>query len=207
MENQWLAHAKKLFSIAESGLAFCKDEFDIERFQEISLIARTMMADLADTKIQLLPELLRRPNSLYITPQVEVRGAVFRANKILLVQEKTDKKWALPGGYADVGLSAKQNVEKEIREEAGINVNAEHLFALRHKAKGDYDPDIRDFYKLYFICSEPSLEPICIGPETIDVNFFSIDSLPPLSTGRVIKRDIQQAFDAVISKHRTTEFD
>lgn len=207
MENQWLAYAKQLFSIAESGLAFCKDEFDIERFQEISLIARTMIADLADTKIQHLPELLQRPNTLYITPQVEVRGAVFRANKILLVQEKTDQKWALPGGYADVGLSAKQNVEKEIREEAGINVNAEHLFALRHKAKSDYDADIRDFYKLYFICSEQALEPICVGPETIDVNFFSVDNLPPLSTGRVIQRDIQQAFEAVNSKLKTTEFD
>jgi hypothetical protein len=105
MENQWLAYAKQLFSIAESGLAFCKDEFDIERFQEISVIARSMMADLAGTKIQYLPDLIQRPNSLYVTPQIEVRGAVFRDNKILLVQEKTDRKWSLPGGYADVGLS------------------------------------------------------------------------------------------------------
>jgi ADP-ribose pyrophosphatase YjhB (NUDIX family) len=192
MENQWLAYAKQLFSIAESGLAFCKDEFDIERFQEISVIARSMMADLAGTKIQYLPDLIQRPNSLYVTPQIEVRGAVFRDNKILLVQEKTDRKWSLPGGYADVGLSAKQNVEKEIIEEAGISVQAEHLFAVRHKAKGNYDADIRDFYKLYFICSEQSIEPIC---------------MPPLSTGRVIQRDIQHAFDAVNSNQKTTLFD
>lgn len=207
MENKWLAYAKQLFSIAESGLAFSKDEFDIERFEEISVIARSMMADLADTKIQHLPELLQRPNSLYVTPQVEVRGAVFRENKILLVQEKTDHKWALPGGYADVGLSAKQNVEKEISEEAGINVNAVHLFAVRHKAKADYDADIRDFYKLYFICNEQAIEPICVGPETIDVNFFSIDDIPPLSTGRVIQRDIKNAFDAFNSNQVTTHFD
>jgi ADP-ribose pyrophosphatase YjhB (NUDIX family) len=207
MENQWLAYAKQLFSIAESGLAFCKDEFDIERFQEISVIARSMMADLAGTKIQYLPDLIQRPNSLYVTPQIEVRGAVFRDNKILLVQEKTDRKWSLPGGYADVGLSAKQNVEKEIIEEAGISVQAEHLFAVRHKAKGNYDADIRDFYKLYFICSEQSIEPICIGHETIDVKFFSVENLPPLSTGRVIQRDIQHAFDAVNSNQKTTLFD
>lgn len=211
MENLWLAQAKKLFSIAQSGIAFSQDPFDIERFEEITEIALSMMAQLANTSIEQLPQLIQHPNKLYVTPQIEVRGAVFRNDKILLVQEKTDRQWSLPGGYADVGLSAKQNIEKEIHEEAGLIVDAKHLFALRHKAKGDYRPDLRDFYKLYFLCEESQIastqQSIKVGLETMDVDFFSLDSLPPLSLGRVIPRDIEEAFSAYKNSTKTTQFD
>ncbi|GAA6183271.1 NUDIX hydrolase N-terminal domain-containing protein [Aliiglaciecola sp. NS0011-25] len=190
----WLSHVKRLHAIAESGLAFSPEEFDRERFTEISHIAQQMMSDLASVPVKQISDLVTPFHRRYVTPQVEVRGAVIKDGKILLVQEKSDKKWTLPGGYADVGLTAVQNIKKEIEEEANVYVSHTRLISLRHKASGDYDPDIRDFYKMLFLC-EP-IEPInqTAGMETCGADFFTLQQIPPLSTGRTIMRDLQDAF-------------
>ena len=195
MENTWLSQFKRLHAIAECGLAFCDDPFDKERYEEIASIACNMMSQLASQPVSTIKNLLTPDIKRYVTPQLEVRAAIIVKNEILLVQEKSDMLWTMPGGYADVGLSATQNTEKEVLEEAGIKVKAERLFALRHKARGNYDADIREFYKMFFLCSIDDVkENIKPSIETADVNFFPIDSLPPLSTGRVILRDIENAF-------------
>ena len=115
-----------------------------------------------------------------------------------MVKEKQDGLWTLPGGYADVGLDTyRKHTEKEVFEEAGITVKARRIFSIRHKASGDYDEDIREFYKLFFICEAIDTgQTIKPGLETSDVGFFELNNLPPLSTGRVIKRDIENAFSA-----------
>jgi ADP-ribose pyrophosphatase YjhB (NUDIX family) len=112
----------------------------------------------------------------------------------LLVREKSDGLWTLPGGFADVGLSATENVIREVREEAGILVSVTGLYSVRHKAKQDYEPDIRDFYKMFFLCRHVDAEPPKPGSEIIDATFFARDGLPKLSKGRVIERDIKAAF-------------
>jgi NUDIX domain len=86
----------------------------------------------------------------YATPKIDVRGAVIEDGKVLLVRERSGGLWTLPGGFADVGLSATENVIKEIHEEAGIRTSVTSLYSVRHKAKQIYDPDIRDFYKMFF---------------------------------------------------------
>lgn len=195
ISTKWLARVKKLHAISESGLAFSPEEFDKERFEEISLIAREMIADLADLPIQPITDLITPHHKRYVTPQVEVRGAVFNDDKILLVQERSDGKWTLPGGYADVGLTPVQNIEKEIWEESGLKVSTSVLYSLRHKASGDYRPDVREFYKLYFLCQFKGNNPQPrASMETSDAGFFALDALPELSTGRVIERDITDAF-------------
>ena len=127
--------------------------------------------------------------------------------QVLLVKETTDGLWTLPGGYADVGISPRENVVKEIWEEASIRVAAKSLYGLRHKAKHEYDPDVRDFYKLFFLC-EPVGE-VCPKPgiETSEVGFFKLDELPPLSTGRVLKEDIAAAFASKGSSCGLVNFD
>ena len=130
----------------------------------------------------------------YATPKVDVRGAVFHEDRILLVREASDGLWALPGGFADVGRSASENVVKEILEEASITVTATRLYALRHKAKHGYPPDARDFYKLLFLCEpvgEVSPRP---GPDVMEAGFFGLEELPPLSTSRTIPDDVAAAF-------------
>jgi ADP-ribose pyrophosphatase YjhB (NUDIX family) len=143
----------------------------------------------------------------YSTPRVDVRGAVVENGKVLLVREKADGRWTFPGGYADIGLSVAANVIKEIREEAGVDCEVVRLMGIRHKAAHAYKPDIRDFYKVFLLCRLSPDQVLRPGIETTDAAFFSPDSLPPLSTGRTIEKDIHAAILYHTQAHTPTFFD
>jgi ADP-ribose pyrophosphatase YjhB (NUDIX family) len=153
-----------------------------------------MLASLGNIPIRRIERLFSDFARGYATPKIDVRGAVIEDGKILLVRERSDDLWTLPGGFADVGLSAVENVIKEIQEEAGIRTSVTSLYSVRHKAKQAYEPDILDFYKMFFLCQRVDAEPPKPGPEVTDAAFFTRDSLPQLSKGRVIERDIEDAF-------------
>jgi len=207
LENQWLTYVKRLQAIASTGLHFAEGVFDRERFEEIARISNAMLADLGNVPINHIPDLMPPMGTAYATPLIEVRGAVIVDDQILLVREKFDGLWTMPGGYADVGLSGAENTAKEVWEEAGLRVSVKSLFSVRHKAKGAYKLDPRDFYKLYFLCeSEPGAVPR-VGVETSEVGFFSPDALPPLSEGRTIVGDILDAFRFARGEVTTTIFD
>ena len=110
MENEWLTAAKRLHALAETGKQFTRDEFDLERYEEISDIAVRLLALLGSTSVDVMAGLVGMGSKGYATPKVDVRGAVFRDDQVLLVREKSDGLWTLPGGYADVGLSPKENI-------------------------------------------------------------------------------------------------
>lgn len=207
MESTWFARAKRLLALAETGLQFTHDPFDAERYEEMANIAIAMLAEMSQAPVESLETVLRTGESGYVTPKVEVRGAVFKDNKILLVQEKEDDLWSLPGGYADVGLSAAENVEKEIWEEANIQVKAKYLYALRHKAKGAYPADPRDFYKLHFICDGVGEQLPSAGLETQNAAYFAQDQLPPLSPGKVLIEDLHAAWHFVANPRQQPSFD
>jgi len=194
MEDQWLKWAKRLQAIASTGLHFSKDDFDRERYREVATIAHSMLASLGNIPIERIEGLLSDFAKGYATPKIDVRGAVIENAKVLLVREKSDGLWTLPGGFADVGLSATENVIKEIREETGIRVSVTALYSVRHKAKQIYEPDIRDFYKMFFLCRRVDAVPPKPGCEILDAAFFARNSLPQLSKGRVIEGDIEAAF-------------
>lgn len=196
MEDSWLRRAKRLHAIASTGLHFSRDPFDRDRYSEIAAIANEMLADLGNVPLERIDALIPDFARGYATPKVDVRGAVFRDDRVLLVQERMDRRWTLPGGYADVGLTAAQNVVKEVEEEAGLRVAVHRLYSVRHKATQPYDPDVREFYKLFFVCGRlDECEP-APGHETLDAGFFALDALPPLSTHRVLESDIVAAFAA-----------
>ncbi|QIH09740.1 MULTISPECIES: NUDIX hydrolase [unclassified Pseudomonas] len=207
MESSWLTHAKRLQAIASTGLHFCKDIHDRERYQEIADIAHQMLAQLGNVPLERITGLVADFAQRYSTPMVEVRGALIENDKILLVRETTDDLWALPGGYADVGLSASENVIKEIHEEAGIEVTVRGLYGIRHKAKGPYKADHRDFYKLYFLCERQHRTAPVAGSEASEAAFFALDQLPQLSQGRTVERDIREAFDFHQGKTVQVQFD
>jgi ADP-ribose pyrophosphatase YjhB (NUDIX family) len=194
MEDQWLTWAKRLEAIASTGLHFCKDDFDRDRYREVTTIARAMLASIGNIPIKRIEGLLSDFAKGYATPKIDVRGAVIEDGRVLLVREKSDGLWTLPGGFADVGLSATENVTKEILEEAGIRVSVTGLYSVRHKAKQAYEPDIRDFYKMFFLCRHIDAGPPKPGTEIVDAAFFARDGLPQLSKGRVIESDIEAAF-------------
>lgn len=202
MEDQWLFWAKRLQGIASTGLHFGRDQHDKERYDEIACIANEMLAALGDVPLVRIHGLISDFAQGYATPKVDVRGAVIEEGRVLLIREASDGLWALPGGFADIGTSPSENIVKEIREEARIEVETRALYAIRHKAKHEYDPDARDFYKLFFICDKVDTTRPTPGLEATEVGFFGIDELPPLSRGRVLEKDIAAAFD--FKQHPTT---
>ena len=166
-----------------------------------------MLSELGDVPIEKIIRLVSDFSKGYATPKVDVRAAVIESDAILLVQEQSDGLWALPGGFADVGRSAAENVEKEVWEEAGLRVTASRLYGLRHKAKGPYEPDARDFYKLFFLCRRTDAARPAAGLETKGARFFHRDELPALSSGRVTKSDILTAFGFADGSQQAAFFD
>lgn len=207
MEPQWLTYGKRLQSIASTGLHFTGDRFDRERYEEIAAIANEMLSALGNVPIERISNLIPDFARGYATPKVDVRGALVEQDAILLVREECDGLWTLPGGFADVGLSPARNVEKEIQEEAGLKVSAQRLFGVRHKASSDYSPDVRDFYKMFFLCDRTNSAIPQPGLETSEARFFGIGELPPLSKGRTIEADILAAFAYAADTTKPAFFD
>lgn len=196
MEDTWLARAKRLLALAETGQHFTSDPFDRERYEEIAAMARSMLADLGRVPLERIEGLMPPHAGGYATPSIDIRGAVFRDGRILLVRERSDGRWAMPGGFADIGSSPAENIEREIWEEANLRVRANTLYALRHKARHPYPADARDFYKLFFLCEVVGDTVPRPGPETSETAFFEAGALPDLSLVRNIAADIQAAFAA-----------
>jgi ADP-ribose pyrophosphatase YjhB (NUDIX family) len=134
----------------------------------------------------------------YVTPKVDVRGAVFQNDKLLLVRERADaNKWTLPGGWADIGISPSENVAKEVLEETGLRVNAIKLAAAFDRSRHAITEHQFYIYKLFFICKVlgGALTP---GLETSEVCWFSEDALPDeeqMSTGRARRYHILRMFE------------
>jgi ADP-ribose pyrophosphatase YjhB (NUDIX family) len=129
MEPAWLEWARRLNALAQTGLTFAENPYDIERYTAICTIAAEMIAQGAGVDAGQVLDLLDA-DAGYATPKVDVRGIVFRDGKILLVQERSDGLWTLPGGWADVGNSPADAVVREIREESGFENRATKLLAL-----------------------------------------------------------------------------
>ena len=207
MEDTWLARAKRLLALAETGQHFTKDTFDRERYDEIAQMARAMLADLGRVPLSRIDELIFEHAGGYATPSIDIRGAVIRDGRILLVRERSDGKWAMPGGFADIGSSPAENIEREVWEEAGLRVQAQQLYALRHKARHPYPADARDFYKLFFLCDEVGADAPQAGAETSEAAFFAPDALPDLSLTRNLQQDIESALVACRAEQVSTLFD
>lgn len=205
MSNYWIEVAKKLQAISQCGLTYCTDKYDIERYEELRELSCDIMNKISYTTVEKVEELFANENG-YATPKVDVRGVIFKNNKILMVQEKLDDKWSLPGGWADIGLSPSQVVVKEIREEASLLTTPLRLLAVLHKKCHPHPPSPYDTYKIFILCEVKDGE-IKPGMETSDVGFFSLDNLPPLSLERNTKNQIEMLFDFLNNPNKDTVFD
>ncbi|MGP6148081.1 NUDIX hydrolase [Priestia flexa] len=205
MEIKWLDWAKELQAIAQAGLTYSKDMYDIERFEMIRDLSIEMMAKQTGTPQKVVKELFANETG-YATPKVDVRAVIFKGNKILMVKEKLDGHWALPGGWADIGLTAKEVAVKEVREEAGYNVQPIKLLAVLDKKCHPHPPSSYHVYKLFIQCEITGGSGES-GMETSDVGFFAEDELPPLSVERNTESQIKQMFDCVKEPNVPTYFD
>lgn len=205
MTYKWLEWAKKIQSISQSGLAFSNDTFDIERYEELRKISAEIMEQYTDLEMEEITGLFTSETG-YQTPKVDVRGAVFNGNKILMVREKIDDKWSLPGGFCDVGLSPSENIIKEIKEESGYDVRPKKLIALLDMNKHSHPPQSHHYYKIFIQCEITGGQPQT-GIETKDVRFFSQNNLPKLSTSRNTEEQIELLFDFLRNPNWASVFD
>src|SRR6478736_9296352 len=151
-DPRWLAWSTRLQAIAQTGLTFAQDPYDIERYKAIREIAAEMLAAGADMDLTIIRNMLSADDG-YATPKVDVRGVIFRDNKILLVKEKSDGKWTLPGGWADVCESPAENVVREVFEETGFQTRATKVLALFDRTLHKHEPPFPfHVYKIFIRC-------------------------------------------------------
>jgi len=205
-EPGWLTIVRELQAIAQTGLAFSKDPFDLQRFRRVRELAAALMAQGSASDLERVLELFERDTG-YATPKVDVRGAAFVADKVLLVREASDGGWTLPGGWADVNQSASECVVREMAEESGFQAAALKLVAVAdYRKSGHPRRHPHSIYKLFFLC-EITGGAARTSEETTDVAFFAKDALPQLSLGRTTAAQIERMFRHHEHRDLPTEFD
>jgi ADP-ribose pyrophosphatase YjhB (NUDIX family) len=206
-EPRALEWARRLAALAQSGLAFTTDPYDRERYETIRQIAAEMTAALGELEVRHVLEALAADQG-YATPKIDVRGVVFRDREILLVRERRDGGWTLPGGWADPWGTPGESVEREVEEEAGVTVRASKLLAVLDRTiQGHHPPHPFRVYKLFFRCEIVGGAPRPSGLETTDVGFFRAEAIPPLSLARTTERQIVRFFEHLRDPTLPTDFD
>ena len=204
-EPQWLQWAKQLATMAQTGLTYARDPHDIERYRAVATIARDMFATDAGTDAGRIADFFAYEIG-HATPKVDVRTAVFRDETVLLVQERKDGLWALPGGWADVGETPSQAAARETSEEAGYDVRITRLLAVYDKRLHPHPPQPFYVYKLFFEGEIVSGEPKP-SDETLGAAFFASDELPPLSLDRVVPEQLERLFALRRTPNAGADFD
>jgi len=201
MKEKWIKWATQLQSIAQAGLTFAENHYDIDRYQQIRNLSVEILHNYTDISHEKIKNIFTGETG-YQTPKVDIRAAVINEDKILLVREKVDGNWSLPGGWADVNTSVSESAIRECFEEAGATVTPKRIIAIRLANKHNNTLFPYTIYKIFMEC-ELIENSFMDNTETLDADFFSIDSLPPLSTDRNTKSQIEMCFEA--KKHKVFE--
>lgn len=200
-----LKWARKVQAVAQTGLAFTQDIYDRGRFQELQELAAELVA--AELEIPLgEAKSFWKGDDGYATPKVDVRGAVFKDDQVLLVRERSDGKWTMPGGWVDVNDSPSDAVVREIFEESGYRAKALKLAALVDRNRHPHPPSVHHIYKLFFLCEITGGSP-ATSDETDGVDFFPINALPELSIGRTLPSQIARMHEHWLNRDLPTDFD
>ena len=202
--EKWLLWAKELQALAQAGLWYGRDDFDRERYTRIREISAEMVAEGTGLPAEKVTDLFCNEFG-YQTPKLDCRAAVFREGKILLVQERNGK-WALPGGWMDVGLSVKENTVKEVKEEAGLDVTADRILAVQDRDRHNLPRYAYSICKIFVLCS-PTGGAFRENTETLAAGWFAEDALPPLSEERNNEDQIRMCFAASRDPGWQTVFD
>jgi len=210
-EPKWLEWAKRLQTMAQNGQNYAHDRYDIARYQEIAEIAMEMMAVGSGTELTVVRDLFAYETG-HATPKVDVRVAAFRETaqrpEILLVRERRDGGWTLPGGWADVGETPSEAARREVREESGFEVEVKRLLALYDKRIHPHPPQPYYIYKLFFEAKiVGSNSASGDGLETDAVGFFEPEALPRLSLDRTLPSQILRMFELHADPGVAADFD
>jgi ADP-ribose pyrophosphatase YjhB (NUDIX family) len=204
-DERWLQWAKRLQAAAQNGLEYNTDPFNVERYTAIRVIATDMMATYADVDHAVVSDLFQRQIG-HATPKIDVRGVVFKDDGVLLVRERSDGRWSLPGGWADVYDTPSEATVREIFEESGFRTRAVKLLALLDRTRQGHPPIPFHAYKAVFLCEIEAGEPTP-SIETAEIAFFPRHALPPLSLGRVTPEQIRRFFEHRVHPEWPADFD
>jgi len=195
-----------LQAVAQNGLSFSRDPYDLERYELVRRIASEIMAAGSEADIHIISGLFSKEVG-YSTPKVDVRGVVFRGDSLLFVRERSDGCWTLPGGYADICDSPAESVVKEIYEESGYKARPVKLLAVYDREKHAHKPPLPyHIYKLFFLCELEGGAPRT-GYETTETAFFAEDEIPELSIRRITPGQVARMFEHHRHPDRPADFD
>ena len=202
---RWLKWAREIQALSQTGAHYARDVYDQQRYQRLREISAEMIASGSELEFPALVSLFKAQTG-YATPRVDVRAAVFQDNRLLMVRERQDGGWTLPGGWADVGDVPSEAAEREVLEEAGFIVKARKLIGV-YDANRTGPLELFHAYKLIFLCDLLGGE-AAPSPETSEVNFFTLEEIPAgLSGERTRPRHILDAFEANRNPERLAIFD
>lgn len=205
-EKEVIEIAKRIRALAQNGLFYGKDEYDIERYNELVVLSdriTSLMTGYPEIEIQKS----YKPATDYITPKVDIRAVVFNdKDEILMVKERADGLWSIPGGWADVGYTPSEVAVKEIKEETGLDVEAVRLLAVLDKRKHNHPPHSHYVYKIFILCRIKG-GVLDHAFDILDNGFFALNNLPPLSEERVLKSHIDMMYELKNNPDKQPFFD
>ncbi|MCI5911823.1 MAG: NUDIX hydrolase [Oscillospiraceae bacterium] len=202
--EKWLEWAVELQALAQSGLYYGKDKFDIERYQRIREISAEMLSYKTEIPYEKVYDIFCTDTG-YQTPKIDTRAAIFKDNKILLVHEANDT-WSLPGGWVDVNLSVEENTIKEVKEEAGIDAVVKKIIAVQDREKHNLPIYAYKVCKIFSLC-EATGGSFTENIETTGYDYFKLENLPKLAEEKNNEEQIKMCFECYKSEYWETLFD
>ena len=187
--NELIIISQRIRAMSQTALAYSSNDYEIERSREMIALSDRIVSIVSETDEDII-HADYHPVKEYVTPKVDIRAVIFNEkDEILLVKEKADGKWALPGGWADVGFTPTEVVVKETKEETGYDVRVVRLLAVLDKRCYNHPASPFYLYKFCFQCEILSgVDELTF--DIIDSRFFATNQLPPLSTDRILPEQI-----------------
>ena len=203
--EKWLKWAIEIQSLAQAGLEYTDNVYDIERYERLREISAEMIAKKTDMDLEKVKDLFCNETG-YQTPKIDTRAEIFKDNKILLTHE-SNGTWSLPGGWCDVLESVKSNTIKEVKEEAGLDVTANRLIAVQDRNKHNKPIYAYGVCKVFILCDVIGGEFIK-NIETTETRYFGLDEIPDNSAEeKTNKEQIEMCFKAVNDPNWRVQFD
>jgi len=204
-QPDWLKWAREIQSLSQTGLAFAQTKYETERYKRLIEIAAEIISEHSESESKELSKiLLAHPG--YATPKIDVRAAVISQNKILLVQERTDNCWAMPGGWADVGDLPSEVAIRETKEESGFDVQPQKIIGVFDANRSGRPLEFFHAFKIIFLCELIGGEATG-SDETIEAKFFPFENLPAFSQNRTNQKHIDEILKHISDPNRMTFFD
>lgn len=204
--HRWLTWAQKIQAIAQIGLTYAENDYDRQRYAELHALAEEIFgAHTGAAPAQVAAWFAAQPG--YATPKVDVRTACFRQGQVLLVREKSDGRWCLPGGWADVGDAPALSAAREVQEEAGYTARITKVIGVFDANRSGQPLSAYHAFKIIFWGELDTAPPVDPDHEINEIGFFAPDDLPPLSENRTGRHHLAECFAHLADPHRLTAFD